>query len=446
MSSTPTPISGHPELLPDERAAELAQLDAMRSSYEDFGYGSLETSAVERLEHLTAKGGAGRQIFTLARLGQDSKAKLGLHFDLTVPLARYIAQHAHEVSFPFKRHQIQKVWRGERAQRGRYREFVQADIDVIGDGHLDPMYDAEILAVMARTLTNIGLTDFTMHVSNRSVLGALLRARGLEDMETPILQEIDKLLLADERQVADALLAIEVPQAAVDGVLDLIGCDTAGDCINVLDGHGAAPDGAAELQTVVETALVLGLRSDQVKLNLRIARGLDYYTGTVFETFADGYEHWGSVCSGGRYDDLARHFTDRRLPGVGASIGHTRLFRLMLDHSFISPGSQAPTRVLVISDEEGISSSDLRLASFIRDHFGQPTEVLYGASSRNEQVAYARAKGIPFLVTAGDEAADGDDVEVIDVEHGANRRVSRDRLEEVISSTVTGTHELAVAR
>jgi len=285
---------------------------------------------------LTAKSGMRRQIFTVGRPEEDQGegAELGLRFDLTVPLARYVVQHAEELAFPFRRYQIQKVWRGERAQRGRFREFTQCDIDIVGSGTLDLVHDAEVLAAINGVLDQIDLPGFEIRISNRKILGELFRAAGVPlEQAVPGLRVIDKSNRLGVETMWRAMSEAGIPPAVTEAVFRLLEAATLDEARGVLAGTGADPSGVDELAKVIDTAVQLGLPSGRLRIDYSIARGLDYYTGTVCETFVSGHEDWGSICSGGRYDDLASYFSQRAFPGVGVSIGLSRLLDLLVQGS-----------------------------------------------------------------------------------------------------------------
>jgi histidyl-tRNA synthetase len=417
------PVSGFPEWLPNLRLAEQRFISTIQKQYELFGFSPIETPAVERLDVLTAKGGMQRQIFSVGKPDEDeSKADLGLHFDLTVPLARYVVQHRGELVFPFRRYQIQKVWRGERAQKGRFREFYQCDIDVIGRGKLDVIHDAEIPCVIHSTFEAIQLPEFKVLVSNRKILSELLKTRGImpgsgtvitgeleKDHFVTILTAVDKTQNHTIEETRVALQEAQTPDDLITAFLDLLQCKTAGDARRVLVDAGASPIGADELETVLNSAKSLGMPDDRIAPNFRIARGLDYYTGTVYETFITGKETWGSVCSGGRYDDLAEYFTTQRFPGVGISIGLTRLFNLLVEAEYVDATIHTPTKVLVtMQDREHYLDDYLGIARRLRQA-GVPAEAYLDADPLREQLGYAASKGIRFAVVAG-----GNELNVVD--------------------------------
>lgn len=334
----PRTVPGTLELLPRDQMVFQHMMDVIRRGYESFGFVQIETPVFEAKDVLLTKSGGEteKQVYFVQSTGslqQGHEADMALRFDLTVPLARYVAEHERDLAFPFRRYQIQRVYRGERAQRGRFREFCQCDIDVIGKDKLDSAYDAELPAIIAQIFTELGVQDFTIHFSNRKVLLGLLTGWGVTDGEKQklALREIDKLDKIGADKVRAALLELGLNGDVADRLLRLIALK--GDKDTMLAalreqncGDALFQQGLAELEQMVTSLRALGVPEERTRLNLAIARGLDYYTGTVYETLIDAHPEFGSVCSGGRYDDLASHYTKSKLPGVGLSIGLTRLF------------------------------------------------------------------------------------------------------------------------
>jgi histidyl-tRNA synthetase len=435
------PVSGFPEWLPAERLVEERFIDTIRQQYQRFGFTPIETPAVERLEVLTAKGGLQRQIFTLGRPQEGAaEAELGLHFDLTVPLARYVVQHAHELVFPFRRYQIQKVWRGERAQRGRFREFYQCDIDIVGRSSLEPIHDAEIPCVINATFTALGLPDFTVFVSNRKILRDLLAAGGQggnanapqqsAEQLAGALRAIDKTDRDGLDETRKALLEEGVPRGLVPVVMDLVQCPGIAEAEKVFAAAGIASEGLAELRTVVDSAVALGMPAERLRPNFRIARGLDYYTGTVYETLVAGRENWGSVCSGGRYDDLASFFSTQRFPGVGISIGLSRLLAVMIAAGLVDVSRKSPTQVLVAAqDRKNYLMEYLGFAKELREA-GIPAEVYFEPHGLRDQIGYAASNGIPLAVIAGESEFKEGSVTIRDLRTRKQEKAPRGELVE----------------
>ena len=332
---TPSPISGFPEWTPAERLLEQQMIDQIRAAFERYGFSPIETPAVERNAILTAKGGAEteRQIYSLTGLhpqsGGDAR-DYSLHFDLTVPLARYVAQHNNELVFPFRRYQIQKVWRGERPQHGRFREFTQCDIDIVGDGKLSLMADAEIPAAISTVFTSLAIGDFTIRISNRKILTGYLEHLGFDESESSlILREADKIDRQGTGPLLQALDDLPNGNAATSDILALVqmsGSPADVLCaLELIDGGDRFRQGVDELKAVFEHATAFGIADENIAADIGIVRGLDYYTGTIYETRLDDHPQLGSICSGGRYDDLTSYFIRKTMPGVGISIGFTRL-------------------------------------------------------------------------------------------------------------------------
>jgi histidyl-tRNA synthetase len=395
-----TPISGFPEWLPAQRLVELAVLDRIRSTFELYGFAPLETRAVEPLEQLLTKGETSKEVYILRRL-QDPSAEddaLGLHFDLTVPFARYVVENAGKLHFPFRRYQIQKVWRGERPQEGRYREFTQADIDVVDRDTLPFHYEAELPLVIGDALGGLPIPPIRIQVNNRKLCEGFYRGLGIGDPEAA-LRAIDKLDKIGPAAVAALLMetagASEAQAKACLALAEISTADASfADAVASLGVTDPLLDeGVAELVRVIEVGNehAPGL----LVADLRIARGLDYYTGTVYETQLRGYERFGSICSGGRYDNLASSGTDR-FPGVGISIGVTRLLGLLFGAGALTASRPVPTAVLVaLADEESRPVSD-RIAAALRAR-GIPTEVAPAPAKYGKQIRFAERRGIPYV-------------------------------------------------
>lgn len=427
------PLSGYPEWLPGGRLAEDRLLRRIRDQFELYGFAPIETPAVERWEVLTAKGGVDRQIYGVqnARSG-DEQPTMGLHFDLTVPLARYVVQHAEELTFPFRRYQIQKVWRGEHAQRGRFREFYQCDIDIVGRNSLDPVFDAEIPCVIGAAFDALlaevdNPPAYTVHVSNRKVLQSLLAAMGCGEKTTDVMRLVDKVGKDSEALKRGLFeLGLEAKHAAV--VSQVVTSADLAQCRVLLEAVGADCGGLDELEALLHNAVHLGLPADRLAVDLSIARGLDYYTGTVYETFLTGREDWGSVCSGGRYDDLAGLFTKMNYPGVGISIGLTRLFDLLVKEEYLKVETQSPTQVLVTTVQRQQFWDDyLALAATLR-RAGVRAEVYLEKERLRGQLGYAADKGIPLAIIAGSDEFEAGQVTIKDLRAGTQEVVAADAM------------------
>lgn len=404
------------ELLPREQIVFQHMLDIIRRGYERFGFVPIETPVFEQRDVLLTKSGGEteKQVYFVQSTGglaQGQAPELALRFDLTVPLARYVAEHEHSLAFPFRRYQIQRVYRGERAQRGRFREFYQCDIDVIGKDKLHPAYDAEIPAIIVQIFEELGVGEFTIHFSNRKILRGLLAGFGIDDAEKQklILREIDKLDKIGAAKTREAMVALGLRDDHADDILKLIShVGTNAEILASLHALNSADtifqQGLSEVEQVVNALKALGIPERRTRLNLAIARGLDYYTGTVYETLIDDHPEFGSVCSGGRYDDLASHYTKSKLPGVGISIGLTRLFD-QLNANKLLPAVAHNVQILVTQMDPTLSAVYLELATELRKA-GFNVENYLEPAKLEKQLKYADKSGIPFAVLVGtDELA-----------------------------------------
>jgi histidyl-tRNA synthetase len=399
--SKPTPLSGFPEWLPPQRMIEQRVVDRLRRTFELHGLAPLETRAVEPLDQLLRKGETSNEVYVLRRLqaadDERGDSRLGLHFDLTVPFARYVLEHAGKLQFPFRRYQIQKAWRGERPQEGRYREFLQADIDVVDRDTLPFHYDVELPLVVGDALRGLPLPAIRMRVNNRKLLQGFYQGLGLAD-PAEVMRIVDKFDKIGPAGVGEQLAALGASDAQVKATLALADI-TARDpsFVDAVRALGVSDplldEGLAELAQVVEAAAehAPGL----LVADLKIARGLDYYTGTVYETVLLGHESIGSVCSGGRYDNLATAGTDR-FPGVGLSIGISRLLGRLLGQQALTISRPVPTCVLVALPEEASRPDCLRIAATLRRR-GIATEVSPAAAKYGKQIRYAERRGIPYV-------------------------------------------------
>lgn len=350
----PKTLPGFMELLPEEQILFNKMKEIIQKSYEKYGFLPLDTPIIEDANVLLAKAGGEteKQIYRLKKGDND----LALRFDLTVPLAKYVTEYYDKLSFPFKRYQIGKVYRGEKAQRGRYREFYQCDVDIIGDGKLSILNDAELPAIIYNTFKNLGFDEFTICINNRKILNGLFASLDLEDKSTEILRIIDKIEKIGADSVKKELLK-NINENQVNTIMQFISIDgTNSTKLQSLEDmkieNDVFQEGIIELREVLKFVQIFGVPEKNIKLDLTIARGLDYYTGTVYETFLDKYKDLGSVCSGGRYDNLAEYYTNRKMPGVGISIGLSRLFFQLTDSNIISANGESISDVLVISMTE----------------------------------------------------------------------------------------------
>ena len=402
----PRTLSGFMELQPDKQV----QMDKMRAvlaeTYARYGFTPLDTPAIEAAEVLLAKGGGEteKQIYRFNK----GDADLALRFDLTVPLAKYVALHYNDLSFPFRRYQIGKVYRGERAQRGRFREFYQADIDVIGDGRLDITNEAEMPAIIYRAFTRLGLKRFCIRVNNRKILNGFYAMLGLTEQSGDIMRTVDKLDKIGPDKVR-ALLIGEVGVSAenADEILKFIAITGGNDqVLSALEGYTGRnemfDEGLEQLKTVVKYLSAFGVPAENFAVDLTIARGLDYYTGTVYETTLLDHPEIGSVCSGGRYDNLAAYYTDKQLPGVGISIGLTRLFYVLGEQGMLNPDlPTAPADVLILPMTEDLSAA-VTLATRLRDADIR-TQLYTEQKKFKAKMNYADKTGVPYVLFLGED-------------------------------------------
>ena len=401
----PRTLSGFMELLPGQQSQFERMLAALRQTYSLYGFTPLDTPVIESAEILLAKGGGEteKQIYRFTKGDSD----LALRFDLTVPLAKYVALHYGELTFPFRRYQIGKVYRGERAQRGRFREFYQCDIDVIGDGKLDIANEAEIPAIIYQAFTSLGLERFKIRVNNRKILTGFYAMQGLESQAGDIMRTVDKLDKIGPDKVRALLIEQGVSEAAADEILSFIA--VTGDnptVLAALEGyrgrHETFDQGLEELGQVVKYLAAFGVPEDHFAVDLTIARGLDYYTGTVYETVMLDHPEIGSICSGGRYDNLAEYYTDKKLPGVGISIGLTRLFYVLGEQGYLNDQLvTAPADVLILPMTEDLTAA-ISFATQLRQA-GVRAQV-YGEQKKfKAKMSYADKLGIPYVAFLGEE-------------------------------------------
>ena len=418
---TPRTLSGFMELLPQPQQQMERMMDILRRTYSLYGFTPLDTPVIEASEVLLAKGGGEteKQIYRF----QKGDADLALRFDLTVPLAKYVALHYNDLSFPFRRYQIGKVYRGERAQRGRFREFYQADIDIIGDGKLDITNEAEIPAIIYQTFTSLGLKRFQIRVNNRKILNGFYAMLGLTEQSGDIMRTVDKL----DKIGAEKVRTLLVDECGVSA-------DSAGEILKFIAITGGNEqvlaalesyrgrnevfdEGLDQLNTVVKYLSAFGVPAENFAVDLTIARGLDYYTGTVYETTLLDHPEIGSVCSGGRYDNLAEYYTDRQLPGVGISIGLTRLFYVLGEQGLLNPDlPTAPADVLILPMTAELSPA-VTLATRLRAA-GIRTQLYTEQKKFKAKMSYADKLGVPYVVFLGDDEIAGNMVACKDMTSG----------------------------
>ena len=403
---TPRTLSGFMELLPAQQQQLERMMDILRTTYSRYGFTPLDTPVIEASEVLLAKGGGEteKQIYRF----QKGDADLALRFDLTVPLAKYVALHGNDLAFPFRRYQIGKVYRGERAQRGRFREFYQADIDIIGDGKLDITNEAEIPSIIYQTFTALGLTRFQIRVNNRKILNGFYAMLGLTDRSGDIMRTVDKLDKIGPHKVRACLMDdVGLTADQAEEIMRFISITGSNDqVLSALEGyrgrHELFDQGLDELTTVTRYLAAFGVPEVNFAVDLTIARGLDYYTGTVYETTLLGYPEIGSVCSGGRYDNLAEYYTDRQLPGVGISNGLTRLFYVLGEQGLLNPSlPTAPADVLILPMTQDLTPA-IQLATRLRGA-GIRTQLYTEQKKFKAKMNYADKLGVPYVVFLGDD-------------------------------------------
>jgi histidyl-tRNA synthetase len=416
----PRTLSGFMELLPPRQVQFDRMVELLREAYSLYGFTPLDTPLIEASEVLLAKGGGEteKQIYRFTKGDTD----LSLRFDLTVPLAKYVALNYGQLTFPFRRFQIGKVYRGERAQRGRFREFYQADIDIIGDGSLDISNEAEIPSIIYKTFTSLGLERFQIRVNNRKVLNGLFQLLGLGEQAGDVMRTIDKLEKIGPDKVKETLTGeFGVPAQGAEQLLELLASPDPMASLARFQGQNPTFDaGVEELSTVVRYMSAFGVPSDHFKVDLTIARGLDYYTGTVYETVMTDHPEIGSICSGGRYDNLAGYYTNKPLPGVGISIGLTRLFFVLEDQGYLNDQLlTAPADVLVLPMTDDLAPA-ISLATTLRDH-GIRTQIHSEPKKFKQKLSYADKLAIPYVAILGEDEIAAGTVSVKDMAAGQQR-------------------------
>lgn len=427
----PRTLSGFMELLP-ARQKQFEKLAAtLRETYGLYGFTPLDTPVIEAAEVLLAKGGGEteKQIYRFTKGDSD----LALRFDLTVPLAKYVALHYGQLTFPFRRFQIGKVYRGERAQRGRFREFYQADIDVIGDGTLNILNEAEIPSIIYKAFTELGLERFQIRVNNRKILNGLFSLLGLSERAADVMRTVDKLDKIGSGKVKQLLQeGAEVPSHVADQLLELLESRDPLASLAPFRGKDELLDlGLDELTTVVKYMEAFGVPADHFAIDLTIARGLDYYTGTVYETIMTDHPEIGSICSGGRYDNLGSYYTDKLLPGVGISIGLTRLFYVLEEQGYLNDEmNTAPADVLILPMTDDLTAA-ISFATSLRQ--AKVRAQLYGESKKFKQkLSYADKLAIPYAVFFGEDEVTSGKVTVKDLKTGSQVTVEPEKAVEII--------------
>jgi histidyl-tRNA synthetase len=428
----PSILPGFMELNPGDQILFNRMMDTIRRNYEKFGFLPIDTPVIEKSEVLLAKGGGEteKQIYKVVKGSTD----MSMRFDLTVPLARYVAQHYSELNFPYRRYHIGKVYRGERNQKGRFREFYQADIDIIGNGKLDIINDAEIPSVIYSTFRDLGFEDFTIKINNRKILSGFFSSIEIDDAHL-VLRTVDKLEKIGMKKVEEELEANGLSQDQIHSIKRFIQIEGSND--EIIDAlsemridNDLFKEGLDEIETVVKYLRLFEVPESNFAIDLTIARGLDYYTGTVYETLLDEYPSIGSVCSGGRYDNLATYYTKQQLPGVGISIGLTRLFYQLMEAGIINTQESSLTKVLVIP-MEGYMDESIKLAAALRkeDIF---TQIYLEETKLGKKFNYADKMGIPFVIVIGEEEKKTGEYTLRDMKSGQQTKYDLNSLIEVL--------------
>ena len=423
----PKTLPGFMELLPNEQILFDQMKTKIEETYKRFGFLPIDTPIIEYSNVLLAKAGGEteKQIYRFEKGDTD----LSLRFDLTVPLAKFVAKNYGEISFPFRRYQIGKVFRGEKPQKGRYREFYQCDVDIIGDGQLDVVNDAEIISIIYSTFKNLGFDNFTVRVNNRKILNGLYESMGQKENSVSIMRIIDKIDKIGKDKVKEELKEIAIPEEAINKIIEFIEINGNSDeKITRLKGLNISSEtydaGIKELEEVVRNLRLMQIPEKNFNVDLTIARGLDYYTGTVYETFLNDYRELGSVCSGGRYENLAENYTDRPLPGVGMSIGLTRLFYKFNELNIIKAEKKSISDVIVIPITEDLSEP-IKLTAQLRN-LGVNTEIYLNNKKIKAKMKYANKLEIPYVIVIGDDEINTKTINLKNMETGEETKVTLD--------------------
>lgn len=429
----PRTLPGFMELLPNEQILFNEMREKITKSYEKFGFLPIDTPIIEMSEVLLAKAGGEteKQIYRFNKGDND----LSLRFDLTVPLAKYVAQNYNNLAFPFRRYQIGKVYRGERPQKGRFREFYQCDIDIIGDGELSIVNDAQMPAVIYNTIKKLGFDDFTICINNRKILNGLFKELNQEENSVEIMRVIDKIEKIGKENVTKCLEDMNIEKASIDRIIEFIEIQgTTDEKLEKLEKLEVSEElfkqGLEELKQVVKYIRSFGVPDTNFKVDLSIARGLDYYTGTVYETFLNEYREIGSVCSGGRYDNLAEYYTDKKLPGVGVSIGLTRLFYKLNELQAIETSKKSISKVLVVSMIEDQSKA-LEVGNVLRNA-GIETENYLEDKKIKAKFKYADKLQIPYVIVIGEDEVTNNVVTLKNMQTGEQETLSIEKTIEKI--------------
>ncbi len=420
----PRTLPGFMELLPNEQILFNQMKEKIEKTYQKFGFLPLDTPILELSEVLLAKAGGEteKQIYRFEKGDTD----ISMRFDLTVPLAKYVAKNYGNLSFPFRRYQIGKVYRGEKAQKGRFREFYQCDIDIIGDGELGLINDAEIPSVIYHLIKELGFEDFTICINNRKILNGLYASLNQEKNTTEILRIIDKIEKIGKQAVKEELNKLGLEEMQVEQILEFIEIEgTTDEKIEKLENleiqNEQYQTGVAELKEVIKNIRLFGVPDTNFKVDLTIARGLDYYTGTVYETFLNNYRELGSVCSGGRYENLAEYYTDKKLPGVGISIGLTRLFYKLNELNVINASKKSIAEILIIPMVEDLEQP-IMLATKLRNA-GINTEIYLNDKKLKAKFKYADKLKIPYVIVIGEDEIKTQTIKLKNMETGEEKEL-----------------------
>ena len=426
----PRTLAGFMELMPNEQILFEQIKQKIEKTYQKFGFLPLDTPILELSEVLLAKAGGEteKQIYRFEKGDTD----ISMRFDLTVPLAKYVAKNYGNLSFPFRRYQIGKVYRGERTQKGRFREFYQCDIDIIGDGELSVINDAELPSVIYNIFKELGFDDFTIRINNRKILNGLFESLNQKENATEILRIIDKIEKIGKEAVIEELEKIEIPSDAINKIMDFIEIEGTTDeklqKLNELNiKNEEFEKGLDELTQVVKYVRIFGIPEANFKVDLTIARGLDYYTGTVYETFLNQYRELGSVCSGGRYENLAEYYTDKQLPGVGISIGLTRLFYKLNELQLIKAEKKSIAEVLVVPMVQDLTVP-IQIATDLRKK-GISTEVYLNDKKLKAKMKYADKLEIPYVIVVGEDEINSRIVKIKNMKTGEEKETSIQNIE-----------------
>lgn len=428
----PKTLPGFMELLPNEQILFNKMKETIQKTYEKYGFLPIDTPVIEDANVLLAKAGGEteKQIYRF----QKGENDLALRFDLTVPLAKYVTQYYDKLSFPFKRYQIGKVYRGEKAQRGRYREFYQCDVDIIGDGKLSIINDAEIPSIIYQTFKNLGFDDFTICINNRKILNGLFLSLELQEESAGILRIIDKIDKIGKEAVKAELLK-DIPLEKVETIMKFIAIsgdnsEKIQELENMNIENETFKEGLNELGQVVKFIRIFGVPEENFKIDLTIARGLDYYTGTVYETFLNKYRNMGSICSGGRYDNLAEYYTERKMPGVGISIGLSRLFFQLMDNEIITAKGQSISDILIISmtDDYDMCAS---VATKLREN-NLNVQINIEDQKIGKKFKYANNINVKYVIIIGEDEIKNNVVTVKNMETGNQETVKIEEAIEII--------------